>query len=596
MILQSLVQYYEALREKEAITAPGWCEAKVAFSLSLSDEGALVAVIPLKIPVMQGKKEVLRPQVKTVPEMLSRSSGIAPNFLCDNSAYMIGIDNKGKPARSKECFEAAKSWHIEVLEHAEGVAANAVISYFTSWEPEKAESNPLLEPYLEEILAGVNLIFRTKDGFVHEDAEVRKMWEACYGRQKNEVEGICLVSGEHTQIARTHGTIQGVIGAQSSGAALVSFNAPAFESYGHEQSFNAPVGEYAVYAYTTVLSKLLADKRYATTIGDTTNCYWAEDGEEVYQNIFSAVVEPTIDNQEIVDGVFKNLKMERAIEVENVQDKLSLEQKFYILGLAPNAARIAVRFFYQDSFGNIIKNIEAHYKRMEIVRPSMDQVEYLGVWRMLQETVNKKAREKKPIASMAGAVYRAIVSGERYPYSLYQAVLGRLKAEQDDKDNRIYKITRGRAAIIKAFLMRNGTIKEEITMALNEESNNVAYILGREFAVLESIQLDANPDINATIKDRYFNSACTTPAIIFPILFRLKNSHISKLKIAQEVYYEKLLGSIQDKLSVSNDGSNTFPSRLDLEEQGMFVLGYYHQMQKKFEKKTKEENEDGGND
>lgn len=591
MILQSLVQYYEALRVKGEVTSPGWCEAKVSFALSISEEGELIAVMPLKQTVTQGKKDVLRPQKITVPQMLSRSSGIAPNFLCDNTTYIIGIDNKGKPARSKECFEAAKARHLEVLENAESAAAKAVKNYFRSWNTEKAEVHPLLEPYLDEMMAGANLIFSTKAGYAHEDAVVRKSWENSSRSQEKETSGICLVTGERTAISRTHGTIQGVQGAQSSGAALVSFNAPSFESYGREQSFNAPVGEYAVYAYTTVLSKLLADKKYSRTIGDTTIVYWAENGEESYQNVFTAMAEPTAENQEVINGVFKNLEMGRAVAVENVQETLSFEQRFHILGLSPNAARIAVRFFYQDSFGNILKNIRAHYKRMEIVRPSMDNVEYLGVWRMLQETVNKKSREKKPVASMAGSVYRAIVSGDRYPYALYQAVLGRIRAEQDDKDNHIFKITRGRAAIIKAFLIRNGTMKkEEITMALNEESCNVAYILGREFAVLEFIQKKANPEINATIKDRYFNSACSTPAIIFPILFRLKNSHIRKLNIGQKIVYEELLGSIQDKLTVTDEGGNTLPNRLNLEEQGMFVLGYYHQMQKRYEKKTKEDN------
>ncbi|MFR6331777.1 MAG: type I-C CRISPR-associated protein Cas8c/Csd1, partial [Eisenbergiella sp.] len=176
---------------------------------------------------------------------------------------------------------------------------------------------------------------------------------------------------------------------------MVSFNAPAFESYGKEQSFNAPVGNYAAYAYTTALNHLLADRDHTTTIGDTTIVYWSEDGEEIYQNVFAAVSEPTLENQEIIDGVFKNLAAGRGIDVPDVEGKLSADQKFYILGLAPNAARIAVRFFYQDSFGNILRNIKAHYDRMKIVRPATDGIEYLGIWRMLQDTVKKKSRDKK---------------------------------------------------------------------------------------------------------------------------------------------------------------------------------------------------------
>ena len=203
-------------------------------------------------------------------------------------------------------------------------------------------------------------------------------------------------------------------------------------------------------------------------------------------------------------------------------------------------------------------------------------MEYLGVWRLLSETVNKKSKDKKPAPNMAGSLYRSIISGSNYPESLYQAVLGRIRSEQDDSESHIYKITRGRVAIIKAFLLKNrGCSEEEITMEMNENSNDVAYILGQEFAVLETIQEEANPGINATIKDRYFNSACATPAYIFPILFKLKNSHLQKLNNKNKEHeYEEMLGFLQGKIT-------KVPKRLNLDAQGRFILGYYHQIQKK---------------
>ena len=590
MILQALVEYYEALERKEKITSPGWCRARVAYGLDISEQGELMGVIPLKKEQQNGKKTVWVPQDLTVPQMVSRCSGVSANFLCDHSGYMLGIDNKGKPERSRECFEYAKKKHKDILGNISSPAARAVCRFFDCWEPDRAAENPYLVPELEEIISGFNLVFMIDGEYVHEDPDIRQCWEE-YSRQSGTgPEGVCLVTGRREEIARIHGTIKGVQGAQSSGAALVSFNAPAFESYGKEQSFNAPVGTYAAYAYTTALNYLLSDRSHGTTIGDTAVVYWSEEGDERYQNIFACVSEPTMENQEIVDGVFKNLVEGKAVAVQDVKDSLDMEKRFYILGLAPNAARLAVRFFYQDSFGNILKHIKEHYDRMEIVRPAADAVEYLGIWRMLQETVNKKSRDKKPVSSMSGAVYRSIISGSRYPASLYQAVLGRIRAEQDDGDSRIYKITRGRAAIIKAYLLKNGNIREEITMALNEDSNNTAYILGREFAVLEAIQEDANPGINATIKDKYFNSACATPAAIFPILFKLKNSHIKKMNNgAKETYYEKMLCDLQGRLTVAEGQRAACPRRLTLEEQGMFILGYYHQTQKRYEKKIKEE-------
>lgn len=593
MILQSLVQHYEALAQEGKVTRPGWCRAKVSFVLVLSEEGKLLEVVTLKTEAERGKKKVLEPQVLEVPEMLtSRASGVASNFLCDNSSYFLGIDNKGKPERTLKCFQSAGDKHRAVLEGTESPIGRAVIRYFDTWDPKQALEHPVLEEVLEEIMAGANLIFQVGKDYVQQCETVRAAWESYRQSETEGPESICLVTGQKAEIARIHGSIKGVQGAQSSGAALVSFNAPAFESYGKEQSYNAPVGKYAMYAYTTALNYLLSDRKHMTTIGDTVIVYWAEDGKEACQNIFSCVMEPVMDNCEIVDGVFKNLEMGKAVNVSGVEESISLEQRFYILGLAPNAARLAVRFFYQDSFGSILRHIREHYDRLELIRPAKDPISYLGVWRMLMETVNKKSREKKPAANMAGAVYRAILSGERYPTALYSTVLGRIRAEQDNSDNGIYKITRGRVAIIKAYLLRNTNCdKEEITMALNEECKNIAYTLGREFAVLEAIQEEANPGINATIKDRYFNAACATPASVFPILFKLKNSHTRKMEgKGKEIFYEKLLGELQNKLVATDEMISAYPKRLSLEEQGMFILGYYHQTQKRFEKKVKEEN------
>lgn len=595
MILQALVHYYETLARQGKITSLGWCQERVSFVLELSEDGKLKRVISLKQETTLGKKTVWLPQVMTVPQRNSRASGIVANFLCDNSTYFLGIDDKERPDRAIQCFEAAKIHHHEILDGVDSLAAKAVLRFFDTWQPQQAKDNPILQDDLEEIFKNSNLIFEVNGLFVHEDERVKQAWETVCSQTGTGKEGVCLVTGQHTEIARIHSLIKGVSGAQSSGAALVSFNAPAFESYGKEQSYNAPVGQYAVFAYTAALNSLIADRDHKTVLGDTTIVYWSEDGNEQYQNAFSFITEPTIENQSIVDGVFKNLEKGLAVDIDNVAESLDLNQRFYILGLAPNAARLAVRFFYQDSFGNILKHLKEHYDRMEIVRPSDDNLEYLGTWRMLQETVNKKSRDKKPLPSLPSAVFRAMLSGGRYPAALYEAVLGRIRSEQDDSEKQIYKITRGRMAIIKAVLLQNTKMKkEDVQVSLNENLTNVAYILGREFAVLERIQQEANPKINATIKDRYYNSACATPASIFPILFKLKNSHIRKLKKVEDVnFYEDLLKQLQGKLEATENTKTACPKRLTLEEQGMFNLGYYHQVLKLDEIKPKEEKKNG---
>jgi len=306
--------------------------------------------------------------------------------------------------------------------------------------------------------------------------------------------------------------------------------------------------------------------------------FWAESGKTDYQEAFLECMEPPVDNQEELKGLFERIQEGKPIIIKG--NELNPEQRFFILGLAPNAARLSVRFFYENSFGKILTNISEHYKRMEIIKPKWEENQYLGVQEMLFETVNKKSTDKKPISNMATMTFRAILSGDRYPARLYSDTLIRIRAEQDEK-----KLSWKRMSIIKTYLIHNYKWKEgENYMGLNEESNDIAYVLGRLFSVLESIQADANPGIQATIRDRYFNSACGTPASVFPVLIKLKNSHMKKIgreKEGTKKYYEKLFADIMWKIN-EQEG---FPKRLSLEEQGKFALGYYHQIQKKYEKR-----------
>lgn len=600
MILQALVKYYEGLADAGKVTRPGWCSAKVAIGLEISSEGELLGVIPLKNEEVRGKKTVEVPQSKEVPEQVTRSSGVSPNFLCDNSSYILGVDTKGKPKRTKECFEASKERHLQILENVHSDIAEAIKSFYQNWNQDEAEANLIVSENFEELCAASNLVFYVDGNFAQDDSEIRAAWTEFYNQKQRGEKGICLVTGKQTEIARIHGLIKGVPGAQSSGASLIGFNAPAFLSYGKEQSYNAPVGEQAVYGYTTALNYLINTKDlkgypFRSALGDTMVVYWSESGKEEYQNAFADISEPTVDNQEIIRSVFDNLEKGWDVDIEGVLSGISPDEKFYILGLSPNAARLSVRFFYEDSFGNILRHLKEHYDRMEVVRPAMDSIKYLGTWRMLQEIVNKKSKDKKPPDNIAGAAFRAILSGDRYPETLYQAVLQRITAEQDDPDARIYKITRGRAAIIKAYLIRNTRLseKEEITVGLNENSKSIPYNLGRMFAVLEHIQEEsADNKINSTIKDRFFNSACATPASIFPVLLKLKNSHMKKVErknVGIKINFEKMLTDIQSRFPVTDDQMIAYPRRLSLEEQGMFILGYYHQTQKRYEKKAEEE-------
>ena len=572
MILQALVKEYENLAQKGLVSKPGWSQAKVSYAIDLNADGSIKVIYSLQTEDQRGKKIGMVPALLYVPEMVTRSSGVAANFLCDNAKYMLGIDTDGTNDRVKDCFQAAKEKHIALLKDVDNSMAKAICSFFETWNPENAKDNGCVQDKWEELNEGGNLIFCMGMDYAQDDSDIKAAWENSIEANGEEQTGICLVTGERTEIARIHRGIKGVPGAQSSGAALVSFNAPAFESYGKEQSYNAPVGKYAEFAYTTALNYLLSKRENTFSLGDSMIVFWAETGEKKCEDLFCISINPQEDNQEQLQKVFDNLKAMRPIDLDDIT--IDLTQQFYILCLAPNAARLSVRFFYQNSFGTILKNIEAHYKRMDVVRPSWaNDRKFLGIYRMLQETVNMKSKEKKPVANMAASVLQAVLSGNRYPASLYTDTLIRIRSEQGN-------VTYGRAAIIKAFLIKNYQWKEgEECMESNEVSNETLDILGRLFSVLESVQKEANPEINTTIRDRYFNSACATPASVFPVLIKLKNSHIKKLErkkgCGAKNFYEKLITELMAKI-------NGFPQSLSLEEQGKFMLGYYHQ---KYEKK-----------
>lgn len=578
MILQALVEYYEALAAQSKIAPPGWSDVKVSFALYINDAGELERTASIKTEQQRGNKTVLAPQTITLPAPVKRTVGVMPNFLYDNSNYILGVDAKGKPLRSRECFASCRKLHQRLLQNAQSPAAKALLAFFQNWQPEQAYQHPALQENWEEILAGANLIFRYDGDFIHNDPEIRQIWQNYYDiggeTADNDVtsETICLVTGQKCLPERTHPNIKGLAGAQSSGAALVSFNADAFCSYGKEQSINAPTGKYAAFAYTTALNYLLADREHLIRLGSDTVLFWAQGAQSAYQSFFSALAF----NQNYTEYDLQKMltSLCRGEPVEFTEDRLSPNVTFYVLILSPNAARISVRLFLRDSFGGFLQNIRAHYERLAIVKPNYNQREHISLSQLLDETVNPKAKDKSPSPNMAGETLRAILSNTQYPATILNNVTLRIRAERN--------ITPGQAAIIKAYYLKNthkDVPKEVLTEMLNPDSNNIPYVLGRLFSVLEDIQSKANPGLNTTIKDKYFNSASATPSHIFPTLLNLTQKHLAKLETGWQVYYNKQLGELLDKLA------EEFPVNLNLQQQGSFQLGYYHQTQARYQKK-----------
>jgi len=595
VLLHALTKYYEILSEDADVDIPlrGYSKASVSYVANISLGGELVNIIPIKILDNKGKKYI--PRSLTVPEQGKKTVGIKSNFLCENTGYMFGIDSKGKPERSIQCFDAFKALHLEILESVDDDEARAIVNFINCWNPEKAADHPALSDYLEDMIKGSNVIFQYNQNnltYCHQNTKIKLAWESY--KENNQCSTIrqCLVTGEKTGPAILHPSIKGIKGGQSMGCSLVSFNAPAYESYGNRESqgLNAPVSEYATFAYTTALSHMLKDPENKFYLGDTTVVYWAEERDSSTQDLMALLLNPNnaVESMEdtkkitrdvraikTIGEIFKKISEGKRIKIES--DIFDPSTRIYVLGLSPNAARVSVRFFIQDNLDGFIQKIGQHYKDIHIEKQFDNEVDVVPLWRILNETVSNKSREKSASPLLAGSTMRSILMGLNYPLSLYQSILIRIRAD--------HSINYFKASIIKGYLIRKDRRKYEevITMALNEQNTNKAYVLGRLFAVLEKAQEDANPGIKSTIKDRYFTSACTTPSIVFPVILKLSNHHISKSEYGYAS--ENRIKAIMELLNVEDQ---PFPQNQSLDDQGVFILGYYQQKNSFYKKVEKE--------
>lgn len=560
MILPSLVSYYETLADRGELERPGWGTARVGYLVCLRPDGSIREIVCIKREEIRGKKTQLVPRELKVPEQVVRSSGIKPNFLCDTAAYLLGYSGEGDKADRKAAqkFAAAKEYHLALLSGVDSPAARTLTAFFASHQPDNLTAFALPADFSKEVVT-----FADEDAnYLMADPEIAAAWSQSRETNADAVSGRCLVTGKPDEIAILHNKIKGVQGAQSSGATLIGFNARAYESYGKDegQGLNAPVGRYAMYAYTSALNSMLAGD-HRMRIGDTTLVWWTLDADEDDEDLFGALMNPTDDDAAIAK-ITQSISRGEPVGLEEQQ----LEKTFCILGLAPNAARISVRFFYRDTFGKFLQNIAAHYARLEIDGAKRALTPYWLTLETTSSNVNDRSKAVSPL--LGGALLSAILNDWRYPEMLYEQVLTRIRAE--------HEVSPGKAAIIKAYLLKNTdneTYREVLTMALNEESNNRAYVLGRLFAALENAQYNANGSSN--LRERYLTSACATPGIVFPSMILMASHHTAK---SGNVGDAKLIASLIDKL----EGGVSFPARLSNTEQGLFLEGYYHQTQKKF--------------
>ena len=596
MILQALTEYYQSLVQAEKIAAPGWKSSDISFVLCISDEGELEQVISIKNQVSQGKKTVLRPQsmILPVPADGRTSTAVRPNFLWDKSDYLLGI-SKGGTQRGIKYFNGAKEYHEAILSGVVSPAATALLAFFQQWDPEKAPEHPALQDAMEDILKGANMVFRYSGGYIHEDPEIRDAWQRHYADQSTGIEMTCLVTGKQAAVARIHPKIKGIINGEAMGNTLVGFNSPSVCSYGKEQSYNAPVSQQAAFAYTAALNYLLADREHVYRLGDATVVCWARGGGDAYQAFFGGALlgAPTPYSAADLRGMTAQLC--QGIPVDFQEEKLDPNMDFYILGLSPNAARLSVRFFLHNTFQGFLDHIQAHYDRLEIAQSNDNKFDNIPLWRLLYATVRSQTKyepssykeakqnlEKYLPPELSGEILRSILMNTRYPATLLNGITLRIRAE--------HEITRSRAAAIKACLLQNyrclpiySTLREVLTVELNDSCNYQPYVLGRLFAVMEQIQLaSADWKLNRTIKDSYFTSAATTPKNIYAKLFPLSEYHMKKL-LRDKPGLANILG--KEKGSLIGKLTAPIPPRFMPEETDCFYIGYYHQSNQKKEEK-----------
>lgn len=583
MILQSLNELYDRLSEDPAyeIAPPGFSPQKISFRIVIKPDGTLVNIDDARKP---DEKKKLQNDVMLVPgEAKPSGAGINPCFLWDNQTYLLGRQPEDKPEGfGQKRFEAFRKRHVDLEATINSVEFSAVCRFLEQWSPERISDFP----NLGELGTGFGIFqIQGEKKAVHELPAIKNWWVRTMTAEEAGDSAQCLLTGEVTPIARLHPKIKGVVGAQAAGASLVSFNANAYESYGKSQSYNAPVGENAAFQYGTALNSLLTgpqSRKHRIRIGDTSTVFWTEKPtlvEDCLADIFSGGSQAI----EEVQDITKRAQIQRLLEAVrsggSFQEFGEASTPFYILGLAPNAARLSIRFFHRSTIAELIAKLHDHQQCMEMVRQFTEHVgnrfpdpEFPAIWQILRETA-RVADEIPPLLS--GALTRAIVEGTPYPECLFSAIIRRIQADRS--------INYLRAASLKAVLVRNHN--QTIPIMLDTESTDPAYLLGRLFSTLEKTQEDALGNVNASIRDRFYSAASATPASVFPRLLRTYQHHLSKLNGGAKVNREKLVQEI-----MSSIGSSGFPNQFPLKKQGIFAIGYYHQRKNFFTKKETESN------
>jgi CRISPR-associated protein Csd1 len=605
-ILQSLDRYYDRLPN---VAPLGWAPVKFGWCIVLDQDGGVVDVEDLRD--LSGKKPKLRDYlVPRSDAVAKRTSGIVSSLFWDKTAYVLGR-TAGEGKRTAQEHSAFLALHRDKLAGVEDEGLVALRRFVEAWLPERLEELPR---YLPEML-DANIMFRMEgeNRFVHERPAARALVEA-RAASDAEHDAFCLVTGEQGPVVRLHPTIKGVEGAQSSGAALVSFNLDAFASLGKEQGENAPTSEAAAFRYGTALNQLLTrdgPNRLRRPIGDATVVFWADASDaqmgEALDQVFAAIFDSDVPDEQETRKAHDILEhIVKGRPADDLQKMLGVSfipgTRFNVLGLSPNAARLSVRFWLSDSFEHFAEALSHHWYDMRIDPLPRDWGPAPSVRRLLANSTAMQRDMKNVPPGLAGEVMRAVLTDGLYPQSLLSAALMRLRAgEPKTKDGRPGSIG-WHAAALRGVLFRKQRRKRhqseipekgETPMALDREHRNIGYVLGRLFAVYELAQMAAlGRGVKATMRDKYFASASSAPASVFPLVIAHGQNHLSKARKTPSTagwayLIERELNVIMDVIEPALPHS--LPRSLRLEDQAEFAIGYYHQRSTKLKSEKGDE-------
>lgn len=620
MLISALCDYYDVLAQKGLVLPDGYSGVGIHALISLTEDGEVESIVDCQeteITTVKNKpKERKVPNPVMLPKRTEKTA-IDANIIEHRPLYIFGLNYDAKSAtlsasddkdKAKKSHDAFVGKNLEFIEGINTPLVNAYRSFMKTWKPEEQERNEILLGAGKLLVTGkfAFCLAGRPDKLLHDEPEIKEKWERMYAAStENNDEPIaqCCITGKYLPIERVHAKITGLPGGSSMGNTMVSYKNAAEESYGKKQSFNSCISANAVKKYTEALNYLLAKENHRTFIEKTTYIYWAASGEEACDDIFSALsIGDTMDREHTdkwLDSVFKEIKHGKATqEIVDGIDNIDSNVSFYVVGVKPTKSRLAVKCVYRQSFGKILQNTIQHHSDMQLdgdehpitinaiykalmptkrdPKPSDDEDKGKVKKRKSKEESSDSSDKVSP--ALMAKLFDAIINGTPYPDALLATALRRVKTSPDDKMNNV------RMGLIKACINRSARKKgkqEEIKMSLDLENRDPAYLCGRLFCKLEDIQRRASNDtLNRTIKDAYFSSAATRPAVVFPRLLSLSQHHLAKLEDKTAYFMDKEVTEILGMMG------NEFPAHLTLKEQGVFMLGYYQQKNQRFEKKA----------